>query len=189
MKRAIPAKVAERIGWALLAVILIVAIIYFNVIYQEPVVEGYEIGEKCPDFELLSYVSAGNPDGGTFSSASARGQVLVLNFWYVNCGGCNEELPHFNEVQEEYGDQVKIVAVHSSDVDTDKDKQAFIDSTYSDFKVTFAQDTAELNLFKKLGGKRVYPITIIIDKEGVIRYVRQNKMSKAELAAEIDKLL
>lgn len=180
----------------LLIAIFVVATVLVNVIYQEKEVDLYKIGSKCPDFELSSYISAGSPNGENFSSADARGQVLVVNFWYVHCGGCIAELPFFNEVQQEYGDEVKVIVVHASDVDTKADKQAYInkleDSSgvkFSDYAVTFVQDTEELYLYGKLGGVGDFPITIIIDKEGIIRSVHLSSMTKESLTEEIEKWL
>lgn len=183
-------KIAEIVGWSLLALILIVAIIYFNVIYKAPVVDKiYAVGDRCPDFTLQQYTTQGG-SAGTFSSQDARGQVLVINFWYIDCGGCKAELPHFNEVQNEYADQVKIVVVHAHDINTEDDKQAMINELgYDKFQMAFLQDTKELDLFKKLGGKSSYPMTVIVDKTGVIQSVNQGAMSKEALSKEIEKYL
>lgn len=183
-------KIAKITGYSLLAIILAVAIVYANFIYEEPEVEGYEIGEKCPTFEFESYKTAGNPTGETFSSNSAKGQVLVINFWYITCSSCEAELPHFNEVQGEYADDVKIVVVHAKGFGSMENKQKYIDEHgYGDYQMTFVQDTEELYLFKKLGGKGAYPITVILDREGIIRSVHLKSMTKEELTNEIEKWL
>lgn len=176
----------------LLIAVLVVAIVYFNVLYKEPTIEGegFAIGEKCPDFELEGYVTAGNPSGANFKASDALGQVLVINFWYVNCGGCKAELPHFNEVQQEYGDQVKIIVVHAHNVDTSANKQAKINEFgYGDYLLTFVQDNAELWLYKQLGGDGNFPMTAVLDKDGYVRSVTIGAMSKETLSAEIEKYL
>lgn len=191
MKRiVINKRTAEIIGWSLLAVILIVAILYYNVFYT-PVVENkvYAVGEKCPDFEVLQYESKAGPSG-TFSSKEASGKVLIINFWYLDCTGCKEEMPEFNEAQEQYGDDIKIVVVHSYSNNTDDDKQAGINKLgYNDYLLTFVQDTEKLNLYTKLGGTYGYPMTVIVDRQGVIQYVLQRKIGYDALCAEIEKYL
>lgn len=38
-------------------------------------------------------------------------QTLVINFWATSCGPCIKEMPHFNELEAEQNDNVKIVLV------------------------------------------------------------------------------
>lgn len=177
-----PSKIIEIVGWCLLAVILIVAIVYYNAIYKEETLpEVYAVGDECPSFEFEAYKTAGYQEA-KYSSESSRGKVLVINFWYVNCGGCKAELPHFNDMQNKYSDQVDIVVVHSATIDTDVDKQASIDELgYNAFSMIFVQDEPTLNLFKKLGGKGSWPMTVIVDKDGIIRSVHQGGLSQEQL--------
>lgn len=191
MSNAKKIKIVEIIGYSLLALILVLVIIYVNVIHKEGVVDGYKIGEKCPDFEVLAYKTAGNPDSDTFSSADARGKVLVLNFWYINCGGCVKELPDFNEVQQEYSDDVQIVALHYHSMDNALDKQDYIDNIFnwSDYLVTFVQDTTELSLYEHFGGDGNFPMTVILDKEGIIRFTRVGSIDKTDLIEEVKRYI
>lgn len=189
MSNAKRKRIVEIIVASLLVVVFVVAVVYFNVIYHETEVEGYEIGDKCPDFELLAYKTAGN-QLDTFSSESARGQVLVINFWFVNCGGCKKELPYFDNVQKKYGDDVKIIVVHDYAQDEEYDKQEYLDKNgYGDFSLTFLQDTEELYLYKKLGGDGNFPMTVVLDKEGIIRMVTKSSMTEDKLSAEVEKWL
>ena len=50
----------------------------------------------------------------TFSVAGNRGKITVINFWYTTCTPCVQELPHFNDVYEEYKDYVDIIAIHEA---------------------------------------------------------------------------
>lgn len=179
----------EIIAWIMAILFLIAVFLYYNVFDKQEIPEGYEIGEVCPDFEIEVYKSAANPDGGTFSPRESREKVIVLNFWYTNCGPCLAELPHFNTLQQEYPESVKVVAIHSYSADTWVDKQSFIDEKYSDYQITFALDTAELKLYDNFGGKESYPMTVILDKEGIIQYVRQGKIELVELRERVENLL
>ncbi len=180
------------------AVILLVALfvgiaLYVNVLDKsnqgDDVAYRYKVGEKCPDFTIDLFSSAG-ADGGTFRLEESLGQVIVLNFWYTKCAPCNEELPHFNEAQILYGDSVRILAIHAYDVDVKVDKQKYLDKHgYSDYELTFGIDNESIKLAKKLGNKAAYPMTVILDKEGVIRFSLTEKMSLDSLKEEIEKLL
>lgn len=178
----------EIVAWILAITVLIGAILYYNVFAKTEAPEGYEIGEECPDFTVELYKNKGNGED-FFTLSQWKGKVIVLNFWYISCGPCLAELPHFNEVQEEYAENVKIVALHSYNVDTERSKQEFVSNRYSDYSITFAQDTEDLKLFDHLGGKDSYPMSVILDKDGVIRYTRQGSLDKDTLTLEIEKLL
>lgn len=186
-----------RIIFKISAVVLLAALfigitVYVNVLDEDnraDVAYQYKIGDKCPDFTIDLFSSAG-ADGGKFKLSETTDQVVVLNFWYTNCAPCNQELPHFNEAQIAYGEDVRILAIHAYDVDVKVDKQKFIDKKgYSDYELTFGIDNENTKLAKKLGIKSAYPMTVILDKEGVIRFTRQGSLSASDLNAEIEKLL
>ena len=142
----------------------------------------YIEGDRLFDFTVNTYKSGYKEE--TFSSQSALGKVFVINFWYVSCGPCVEELPYFNEVLEEYGDEVVMIAIHANNGEK---PQPFIDgdasttkspgkTSWSDWGIIFGQDTGPHGKeywYTKLGGKGSYPITIIVDAEGYISSVVQ----------------
>lgn len=184
MTRTKLSKVLEIIGWSVALIVLIAAIVYFNFFVKEEVKEIYNIGDKAPSFEIEVYKSKGS-EGGIYSNKN-ESKILVLNFWYTTCGPCLKELPYFDEIQSTYSNWVKIVALHSYEVDEDVDKQEFINDGYADFNIIFGQDTEELKLFNKLGGKSSYPMTVIIDGNGIIRYAKTGGITTEELSAKLD---
>lgn len=179
----------EIVAWALALCLLLGVILYYNVFKKTELTKVYEVGDPCPDFEITLYQSNAEPEGGTYSPQKSLGKVTILNFWYTNCGPCLKELPYFDVVQRKYSEAVKIIAVHSYSADTWVDKQAFIDEKFSDYTFSFGQDTEELKLFDHLGGVDSYPMTVIFDKVGVIRYRKQGGITQEVLQQEIEKLL
>ena len=141
----------------------------------------YREGDKLPVIKnIKTYESSFK--GQTHSTDEALGKVLVINFWYVSCGPCVEELPYFNEVQKEFGDSIVTLAIHS---DNGEQPQPFIDKvdkdhnkeSWSDYSIIFGQDKRSEN-FKKdgyiygiLGGTGPYPMTVIVNAEGYITKV------------------
>lgn len=146
----------------------------------------YDVGDRLNDFTVATYETSYKE--GTFSTESARGKVLVINFWYVNCGPCVEELPFIEEVNKEFGDEVIILAIHAND-DSQPYAQSFIDNenpannktSWSDWDTIFGKDIGTDIYFKMLGGKAAYPITIVVDAEGYITFVRQGPVINAHL--------
>lgn len=180
---------AEVTAWALAAILLIGTLVYFNACKKEQEISVYGTGDACPQFDAVLYRTKADPEGGVFTPKSAKGKVMILNFWYTTCGPCLKELPDFNAVQSEYGEKVKIVALHSYSADTDVDKQAFLEDKFPDYVISFAQDTESFHLYDSLGGAGSYPMTVIADGDGIIRFIKQGSITLTELQTEIEKLI
>ena len=64
---------------------------------------------SAPDFTV--YDMEGNP----VKLSDYFGKPIVLNFWASWCGPCKMEMPYFEEVYKEIGDQVQFLMVNSTD--------------------------------------------------------------------------
>ncbi len=51
-------------------------------------------------------------DGANVKLADLKGKVVVLDFWATYCPPCLEEIPHLNELQAKYGENLQIVGLH-----------------------------------------------------------------------------
>ena len=180
---------------------LIVALVYYNFLAPTDVTLVYKEGDRCPDFTLSTvYDNKGayDEDGQKiekFSMLENRGTVTVLNYWYTTCGPCIAELPGFNRVKQECGSEINIVAIHAANMNTDAEIQGFINSysnidnvthevtEWKDYSIMFALDTALT--YKTFGGKSAYPMTVIIDKDGVISFVKQGALEEELLREKI----
>ena len=124
-----------------------------------------------------------------------KGKVTVINYWYTMCDPCKAELPYFESVFEEYNGEINMFAVHSASalppggtagvqkwLDEEVDKNG---RKWNSYKLTFAQDTEEINSYVMLGGKTAFPMTVILDKSGVIDFVKQGACSEQELREAI----
>ena len=58
--------------------------------------------DLAPDF------TATLADGSSFTLSEHRGSVILLNFWATWCGPCVGEMPAFEQLNNEYGDEVVI---------------------------------------------------------------------------------
>ncbi len=186
-------------AWAAAVVVLIAALVYYNFIDVQSGGIVYKVGDRCPDITLKTYKSAGTCDGEgnltyeEFSTMESRGTVTVINFWYTTCDPCVAELPYFEKVRAEFGDQIIMVAVHSATAMPKggaEGVQSFINGNgWNDYGIVFAQDTEEIACYNMLGGSGAYPTTVIIDKNGHISYFMDGPVEEDELRNEIAKLL
>ena len=145
----------------------------------------YEEGDRMYDFTVSTYQSSYKE--GTVSTAGLRGKVIVLNFWYVSCGPCVDELPYIEKVQEKFGDSVVTIALHANN-DEVGGVQNFIKSInpelnktdWSDWSIIFGQDIGANKYFKMYGGKAAYPLTAIVDTRGYVVKIIQGSAINAE---------
>jgi thiol-disulfide isomerase/thioredoxin len=98
-----------------------------------------------------------------------NGKIALLDFWYTGCGICFEKFPHVQAAYDKYKDDaaVKIMAVDWP-LGDDQPGQAFsmIREEGYTFPVVIAGNE---ELPEKLGVK-VYPTTLVIDRQGKIVY-------------------
>ena len=151
----------------------------------------YSVGDMCPLFELDRYNAE---EGAKFSVAESRGKVTVINFWYTDCDPCKAELPEFDDVYASYNGEINMVAIHSATAVPSGGVQNFLDNNsdkngklWGDYALWYAQDIRALNVYRMLGGRGAWPMTVILDKEGRISSVFGRKCSESELRAAIEK--
>ena len=59
----------------------------------------------APDFTFYTL------DGKPVKLSDFRGKPIVMNFWASGCYYCVEEMPHFQEAYEKYGDEVVFLMI------------------------------------------------------------------------------
>ena len=146
---------------------------------------GNEVGTLCYSTALQT-VDANGLTGEVFEVDQNRGKVTVINFWGTWCGPCVAELPHFNEVAKEYADDVTVVAVHT--VYGNDKEAAYIAENYADSPIIFATDLEGEAYYGMLtlGGNPTYPMTIIVDADGIVTANIANPMTHEELIAAVE---
>jgi len=143
--------------------------------------ENGEELEPAPDFTLTSI------DNDTFKLSDFEGKVVVLDFMYVACQYCDDEMEHLKEIYSNYGsNQVVIITIDILDTDTEQDLRNFKDQYGDDW--IYALDTD--NVKTKYGVSPV-PMIVIVDKEGNIAFekVGYDESDYETLSSEIDELL
>ncbi|HZJ57356.1 MAG TPA: redoxin domain-containing protein [Clostridia bacterium] len=138
-------------------------------------VDYVRIDKPSVDFELEDL------DGNTIKLSDYKGQLVFLNFWGTWCPPCRKEMPHFESIHKQFGDKgTKILAVSSTQVelqggnDSDRAKnqvQSFIDDGGFTFPIPLDSGNEVFEEYNKIFPVIGIPITYMIDKEGIIRYV------------------
>lgn len=120
---------------------------------------GSEVGMRCPDFSVPLY----GESGGDFTPYT--GKVTIINFWATWCTPCVGELPYFQQLQDTYGEDISMVAIHSNLVTDDVDE--FL--AREGYTIPFALDETG-DVIASLGGSTMLPMTVILDADGNIVY-------------------
>jgi DNA-binding beta-propeller fold protein YncE len=84
---------------------------------------------ETPDESLSSAVAAPEfPSGHTWFNvrepltiAGLRGKMVVLDFWTLGCINCQHIVPDLKRLEEEFGDELVVIGVHSGKYDREHD--------------------------------------------------------------------
>lgn len=116
-------------------------------------------GDVAPEF------TATLVDGSTFTLSEHRGKVVLLNFWATWCGPCVGEMPAFQDLYEECGDEVAILAVNCME-DEETVKQFAKDYGYT-FPIAI-DETGKVSFTYPSSG---IPYTLVIGKDGIVKNI------------------
>ncbi len=111
----------------------------------------------APDFTLRT------PDGKDLQLSSYRGKVVLFDFWATWCDLCREEIPHFVELQQKYGDRgLQVIGVSMDD--SPEPVRPFYQRFHMNYPVVMGTaTTGEL-----YGGILGLPISFLIGRDGRI---------------------
>ena len=110
------------------------------------------------------------------------GKPIVLNFWASWCGPCKSEMPEFQQVFEDMGEQVQFLMVNATASDTMADAKSFINQYGYTFPVVFDTQGNAMHTF----GVDAFPTSFFLDKTGKpVGYV-VGAISKATLLQGIE---
>jgi peroxiredoxin len=125
----------------------------------------------APEFSLKDL------QGNALTLASYKGKVLVLNFWATWCPPCRAEIPDLIEAYTELKDKgLEILGVSVDDM-SEATLHEWARNAGMNYPVALA--TAKIAADYRPGD--YIPATIIIDREGRIRYRQSSLMDKETL--------
>ncbi|NQY27700.1 MAG: TlpA family protein disulfide reductase [Piscirickettsiaceae bacterium] len=120
-----------------------------------------EEGQQAADFEIRQ------TDGSIFKLSDYHGkQAVYLVFWNTWCGYCIKEIPKLKNVQADFSDDIKIIAINTSRKDSVEKMMEFKQKRNINYALAFDHDEKITDLYSVWGT----PTEFIIDINGVIQY-------------------
>ena len=112
----------------------------------------------APDFTVY------DRDGNVVHLSDFLGKPVVLNFWASWCGPCKMEMPAFEKMYEEYGENVQFIMVNLTDGarETTEIATTFLNANGYTFPVYFDKDTDAALAYQVYG----IPVTYFINAKG-----------------------
>ena len=124
--------------------------------------------QPLPEGDFLQMI-----DGSVKSFSDYKGKLLVINFWYINCGPCIVEMPYLNDLVDKYqNEDIQFLALS---FDTIPDIKSFLNRT------EFKYEHGSISRSMMYDFTPVAPGHFIVDAEGVIRDIIVGAPRKTEL--------
>lgn len=124
--------------------------------------DASSIRGKAPDFTLKSNT------GKNLKLSEFRGQVVMINFWASWCAPCRQEMPLLEELYKKY----KGLGFTLLGVNVEEDSSKAV-SLLRNIKVSFPILFDNKNKVSKMYKVAAMPTTIIIDRNGNMRYLHK----------------
>jgi peroxiredoxin len=117
--------------------------------------------------------------GDNIRLSEYRGQVVLINFWASWCGPCRQEMPELDALHRKYSDLG--FTVFGVNVEQDR---ALADKVLRDIPVSFPILFDDSNLVSELYQVDAMPVTVLVDRNGDIRYMHRGYKPGYEQAYE-----
>ena len=114
----------------------------------------------APEFTLQSL------DGKTVTLGQYKGDVVMINFWASWCGPCRQEMPLLDDIYKQYKDMGFVLIGVNVEPDA-HDANAWLAKTPVSYPILSDPKSAVSQLYQV----QAMPTTVIIDRQGVVRYV------------------
>ncbi|MCC7105757.1 MAG: TlpA family protein disulfide reductase [Chloroflexi bacterium] len=137
-----------------------------------------DIGHPAPDFTVLG------EDGREHRLSELRGQVVLLNFWATWCGPCRSEMPELERTyQTNRGKGLNVIAMNFRE--TVPEAQAFFKELRLSFPIWLDRTGSVAELYRARG----LPSTFLVDRAGIIRFVRVGPVDQTMLENQLGTVL
>lgn len=136
---------------------------------------GVNEGEPMIEFEYYDI------DGNLWNNRNLKDKIFVINIWQSECGPCRREMPILSKWKERFANVTFLSASRHS-----RDEILPVVSKH-EFTWTHLQEASDL---VALVGQEGFPLTIVVDKEGIVRFAKvgASEENQRQVVAILDKI-
>jgi len=136
------------------------ALIYMTNFPLKPMVDSVSkvqnnIGQQIYDFDFIDVRK-----DSIYHISDFEGKIIILNFWGTYCGPCIEEFPDLKKIESDYPNKVWVIAL------SDENKERIMKFVQ---KIESPTIVGSFKSEKWIDLENFRPLTIIIDKNGIVR--------------------
>ena len=147
-------------------------------------------GGSSPDFRVVAYQGQDILGGEEvdFSQVFRHGKPVVLNFWAGQCPPCRAEMPGFQRVYDDLGDEFTMVGVDIGPfmgLGSHDDARRFLKDFDIRYPTAYALRRDPVIDYNVLG----MPTTVFLTADGQIFYRRTGFLAEDQLRSKLQDLL
>ncbi len=139
------------------------------------------IGQHRPAFTLRDL------NDEPVSISDWDGKVVLVNFWATWCPPCLKEIPAFVETlkrHEHRGFQIVGIAIDDRDA-----VDEFVRSMTAGYPQLMGEESG-IALARRYGNRfGALPYSVLVDRAGVIRFIKPGELQREELESQLERLL
>lgn len=129
---------------------------------------GVKVGEPMIKFEYS------DTNNDIWNNEKLKDKVYVINLWQSECGPCRREMPILSEWKNNFTDVVFLSASRHNT------EEILPIVQQHNFTWTHLQEASDL---VALVGKEGFPLTIVVDKNGIVRFAKVGATEENQAAA------
>ena len=136
---------------------------------------GVKVGEPFVNFEYSDI------DNNIWNNEKLKNKIYVINLWQSECGPCRREMPILSQWKDRFPEVVFLSASRHNKEDI------LPIVTQHNFTWTHLQEATDLVALVRKEG---FPLTIVVDKDGIVRFAKvgASEENQAEAVAVIEEL-
>lgn len=119
----------------------------------------FKTGEKIKSFKEKDM------EGKKFCLKEMKGKVVILNFWFIGCPPCREEIPKLNQTVEKYKNNPDVVFIAIALDDASSLKEFLKTNPFKYHIIDNGRYIAQ-----GIYGINGFPTHVVVDKNGIIRF-------------------
>ena len=133
-----------------------------------------QVGTKAPAITVTDWVRNKPAD------TKLEDKFIVLEFWATWCGPCIAAVPHMNEIQNQVS-QDDLYYLSITDEPVAKINRVLEKIDFQSMVVTDESKQTHIHFGDGKRGLEIYPMTVLIDKQGIIKWIGEPKQLSVEI--------